>query len=140
MTTTSAAAPLLKGALLGLLALPLTIALAGIGWAVLSLLGQVVGAILLGGASGADLGRVAGSAIGALGGAVFALRVLAEVHGGDGAAGRVLAVLTLTLAAAAGTALSPLVEGPAPLAGLGAALATSALSGAALLAPPRSAP
>lgn len=139
MTTTSAAAPLLKGALLGVLALPLTIALAGIGWAVLSLPGQVVGALLLGGASGADSGRVIAAAIGALGGAAFAVRVLAEVHDGDGAVGRVLAVLALTLGATAGTALSPLVEGPAALAGLGAALATSALSGAALLAP-RSAP
>ncbi|MBX3466726.1 MAG: hypothetical protein KF878_07500 [Planctomycetes bacterium] len=134
---------LLGGAALGVLLLPGLAVGAAAGWLTGLLGGMLAGglAAALAGAGEAG-GRVVVEVGGGLGGGLGALAGLATIgavfaafHDGEGAARRVASVVGLTLLAAGGTALSPLVATDAPQAVLSAAAATAAVAGAALLGP-----
>lgn len=134
---------LLFGAALGVLLFPGLLLGAAAGW-LMGLMGgmlagglaaAVAGARETGGRAAVEVGAALGGGLGALAGMAVVGAVFAAFHDGEGAARRVASVVGLTLLAAGGTALSPLVATGAPQGVLGAAAATAALAGAALLRP-----
>lgn len=129
---------LLGGALVGLLAAPMAgVAALLASWVAGQVARGLVSAVVIDSPIADRVGRVCGE-VALVPGAAFGLWALAQLIGGPRPIVRLLGVMALAGVAALGTLLSPLSSGNVDLRTLSALAAwvgTSALAGAALLAP-----